>query len=76
VIATASVSSRPIAMPVVTALGPELFGVRGAFRVNALAPALERQGLRPPDAHFAGVHDRAKLNECLGRLGEDRVEVR
>jgi hypothetical protein len=39
---------------VVIALRPELFGVRVVFRVNALAPALERQGRRPPNAYFAG----------------------
>ena len=39
----AKVSSRPVATPIVIALRPELFGVRGVFRVNALAPALERQ---------------------------------
>jgi hypothetical protein len=60
-IAPASVSSRPIATPIVIDLRPELFGLRGAFRVIALAPVLERQGRRPPDADFTGVRDRAKF---------------
>jgi hypothetical protein len=72
-IATASVIRRPVATPS-SWPSRKLSGVRGIFRVSALAAALERQGRCPPDAHFTGARDRARFNERLGRAGGDRVE--
>jgi hypothetical protein len=55
------VNSRTV-HSIVISLAPELFGVRGVSRVNAVGPALERPGRLLGDAHFRRVRDRTGTN--------------
>jgi len=53
-IATASVIRRPVAAIIIAF--STVTGVRGVFRVSALAAALERQGARPARRPFLSRH--------------------